>query len=122
MNINTTIPQPMPGDNRLYVDVITEGMKGVKALVDTGAAISVLALEVFYKIPRRDKLKTVPVNPSLRLSSASGGKIEIVGRYMLNLEFPKQDEYFDINSLDAPNHKSKFKDEMYQNLQTIDLD
>ena len=92
MNINTTIPQPMPGDNRLYVDVITEGMKGVKALVDTGAAISVLALEVFYKIPRRDKLKTVPVNPSLRLSSASGGKIEIVGRYMLNLEFPKQDD------------------------------
>ena len=91
MNLCAPIPRPHEKDNRLYVDVNLYSLKGIKALVDTGANISVIAETVLNKIPFRHKLEQVPVNPGLRITSASGGEIQIVGRFMLKMEFPLQD-------------------------------
>ena len=78
-------PKPYVGDTRPHVDVNVESVK-VKALVDSGAGMSIVALDVFNRIPFRWKLHKVPLDPNLRLASASGQDLQIVGRYAFKLE------------------------------------
>ena len=50
-----------------------------------GASLSVISEEIFRSIPDFRSLKSVPVEPGLKLSAASGHPIEIVGRFKFRL-------------------------------------
>ena len=72
-------------DNRPHVDALIEGVS-TQCLVDTGAALSVISEKFFHLVPARWKCAAVPVSPNLRLSTASGNPLEIVGRFLISLK------------------------------------
>ena len=69
-----------PNDHRPHVQVLLNGIP-VDFLIDTGASLSVISEEIYSSIEDYRSLKSVPVEPGLKLSAASGHLIEIVGRY-----------------------------------------
>lgn len=71
-------------DDRPHVDTKIEGVT-TPSLVDSGAGLSCMSEKFFNRIPLRWKLTQVPVSPSLRLSSATGTGMEIVGRYLVKV-------------------------------------
>ena len=68
-----------PNDLRPHVQVLLNGIP-VDFLIDTGASLSVISEEIYSSIEDYRSLKSVPVEPGLKLSAASGHLIEIVGR------------------------------------------
>ena len=76
--------QRSPHDSRPHIEVHLNGIK-VDFLIDTGASLSVISEEIYRSIPEHRSLKSVPVEPGLKLSAASGHLIEIVGRYRFHL-------------------------------------
>ena len=72
-----------PNDLRPHVQVLLNGIP-VDFLIDTGASLSVISEEIYSSI-ELSSLKSVPVEPGLKLSAASGHLIEIVGRYRFHL-------------------------------------
>ena len=76
--------QRSPHDSRPHIEVHLNGIK-VDFLIDTGASLSVISEEIYRSIPEYRSLKSVPVEPGLKLSAASGHLIEIVGRFRFRL-------------------------------------
>ena len=76
--------QRSPHDSRPHVEVQLNGVT-VNFLIDTGASLSVISEEIYRSIPDYRSLKSVPVEPGLQLSAASGHLIEIVGRFKFRL-------------------------------------
>ena len=81
----SALPSPHPADKRPHVDVNFNGVN-VKALVDTGAGMSVVSEAVVKRMPFRHQLKQVPMDPNLRLSSVSGQSLDILARYAFKIE------------------------------------
>ena len=81
----SALPQPHPKDKRPHVDVDFQGIK-LKALVDTGAGMSVVTEQVVMRMPGRHNLQKVPIDPKLRLSSVSGQNLQIVARYSFTIK------------------------------------
>ena len=73
-----------PSDLRPHVEVLLNGVS-VDFLIDTGASLSVISEEIFSSISNYRSLKSVPVEPGLKLSAASGHPIELVGRFRFRL-------------------------------------
>ena len=73
-----------PNDQRPHVQVLLNGIP-VDFLIDTDASLSVISEEIFTSIEDYRSLKSVPVEPGLKLSAASGHLIEIVGCYRYHL-------------------------------------
>ena len=73
-----------PSDLRPHVEVLLNGVS-VDFLIDTGASLSVISEEIFSPISYYRPLKSVPVEPGLKLSAASGHMIKIVGRFRFRL-------------------------------------
>lgn len=55
----------------------------IQILVDTGAAISCLSEEVFYRIHGHLNFKTIPIPVNTEVTEASDTKMEIVGYYQV---------------------------------------
>ena len=73
-----------PNDLRPHVQVQLNGVP-VDFLIDTGASLSVISEEIYSSMENYRSLKSVPVEPGLKLCAASGHLIEIVGRYRFHL-------------------------------------
>jgi transposase InsO family protein len=80
-----TDPQPSFMDKRPFLEGKVNGVH-TNFLLDTGACVSVISEELFRRIPNHWNLAAVPVEPGLRLSSASGDSLQLVGSFMFSLD------------------------------------
>ena len=69
-------------DTRPHVEIQIQEMK-VSALVDTGAAVSVVSEELFDSMPGREFFREVKLNPGFSVNGVGGKQLEIVGRFIV---------------------------------------
>ena len=74
-------------DPRPHLSVLIEGKITTQFLVDTGACVSVISAVLFRSIPNCWSLEKMPVEPTTRLTAASGHQISIVGCFKFHLWF-----------------------------------
>ena len=73
-------------DSRPHLQGTLEG-SDTNFLINTGAAISCISEEKFRSLANHWALEEAPPDAQLRLASASGHSIQIVGRYYFDINF-----------------------------------
>ena len=83
--LSTSLPTPREADRRPWVDIKVENVK-TKALIDSGSEMTCISEDCFNLIKWRHKLQVVPMSRNLRLSSASGQEMKLIGRFLVNID------------------------------------